>query len=298
MCILLRNQPRRIVGPRGRAVVARCLAVICVGLAFAACSNAPGAATVAQPPAEPVADADGVGMTPESRGDNRATRSAPSEVFPHVQVDLEEPAVLIDATPIFDLSGADASEVWLEVIVCTPDTREHEAVLVTSAKAAHVHAALLLLGLEPGAPGGWERIDGGASHRRIPPTGPAVDVDFILDRDGETVAEPAASWVVNALANETMGPGRFVFAGSRIVQVRDEARYDADWEGTLVGLATFGAETIGWSDVISPDSAVDEPVWIINADRYPPSGTSVTVRIRPAQGDNDAGSAEGANAAD
>jgi hypothetical protein len=256
------------------------VAALAAGLGPAGCGSTPDVETTIERE-----DATRPERAPDSRDETKPVAGAVTEIFPHVRIDLTQRALLIDATSIFDLSGVDPAEVWLEVIVCTPDTREHEAVLLSSAQAAHVHAGLLLLGLEPGSPGRWERVDGGEDHRRVPPTGPAVDVDFILERDGTIVEEPAASWVINALTGESMGPGRFIFAGSRIVQVGDEARYDADWEGTLVGLATFGAETIGWSNVISPDSAVDEPVWIINADRYPPPGTSVTVRIRPARDD-------------
>ena len=41
---------------------------------------------------------------------------------------------------------------WLEQVACMVGTREHESLVVVEAKPSEVHAALLLLGLEPGTP--------------------------------------------------------------------------------------------------------------------------------------------------
>jgi len=51
--------------------------------------------------------------------------------------------------------------------------------------------------------------------------------------------------------------------------------------GTVIGLATFGSEVIAPVEAVSPEAAVDEPVWIADRAEVPPIGTPVTVVIEP-----------------
>ncbi len=87
---------------------------------------------------------------------------------------------------------------------------------------------------------------------------------------------------------DTVPPGRFLFAGSKIDQVdktnKADAgeRYRADLDGTLIGLTTFGSECIAWSLVYSPQADLQEPDWLADRERVPPYNTPVTIRIRPA----------------
>lgn len=213
------------------------------------------------------------------------------EVFPHVRVDRKarvvefEGMVPIDArTP---LKGGAMPEVFLEVIACTADSREHEALVVTRARPSHVHAALLLVGMEPGAPGSWSWD--GATVTRHAPTGDGVAVTMVWrDEGGREVEVPAESWVANERTGRPLGEGKagdglgFVFAGSRMVRWNGREMYDADGTGVLVGLATFGSEAVAWRGVISPESSVEEPEWIADGNRVPPAGTEVLVRLSPA----------------
>lgn len=205
------------------------------------------------------------------------------EVFPFVRVDVASKLVELDAqVPAYAYVPQDGV-VYVEVIVCTHDTREHEAVLVTGARASDVHAALLMAGLQPGAPGGWEWKD--KTLVPIVPKGEAVDVAFTMERDGKVVEEPATTWIYNTATGRTMAQEMksdegFVFAGSGFIKSGGGERYAADGAGTLVGLATFGTETIAWKRVFSPESGVNEPVWAVKRDAQPVAGTKVVVRIR------------------
>jgi len=78
----------------------------------------------------------------------------------------EDRSVVIDrANRSVRFSGIvpiDASrQPMLEVLVCTPNTREHEALVMTSVRPSHIHAALIALGAEPGRTGGlvWNGSD-------------------------------------------------------------------------------------------------------------------------------------------
>jgi hypothetical protein len=210
------------------------------------------------------------------------------EVFPGVRVDASRRVVEFDGAVPVDAHNPKFPRVYLEVVVSTPDTRPHEALVVTTAKAAQIHAALLLAGFKPGAPGGWSRESG--SLRPIAPTGDALRV-WLVTRDarGTELVQSAESWVAvmpdgTPLGGKNAGEG-WVFAGSRLrpaKQAGEPDQYLADAEGTIVGLTTFTTETIAWSGVFSPDSKVQEPEWIARPERVPKVNTPVTVRITPA----------------
>lgn len=202
------------------------------------------------------------------------------EVFPHVRVDARARVVELDGEVPIDAAG---SRTFLEVLVCTPGSREHETLVMTPAKPSHVHAALLLAGLASGTPGGW-RWD----QRRltpIDPTGDPVRVRFLTTgQNGREQTHDPAAWVRSVETDQLLSESgfatpHFVFAGSFL---RPEGRrdvYAADIEGTIVGLATFGHEVVAWRDVFSPEAAVEPPQWIADPARVPPAGTPVRIRL-------------------
>jgi hypothetical protein len=174
--------------------------------------------------------------------------------------------------------------VYLEVIACTSDSKEHESLVVTRAKPSHVHAALLMIGLEPGSPGSW-KVDEPSRVVTIPPRGSAVRVSLTFDPDSPNAREiDPAELVIDARTKvraSSLADAGFVFAGSRVVEWQGRSYYDADGMGTLIGLATFGSETIAWREVFSPEAAIAEPEWVADNERLPAAGTRVMVRLRP-----------------
>lgn len=209
--------------------------------------------------------------------------AAPAEVFPHIRADAQAGWVEITGTVPILVDDPDAPDVFLEVIVCTPDTKEHETLVVTSARPSHVHAALLMIGLEPGRPGHWTWEGAGRDARLTghDPTGDRVAVTIRwTDAEGaERVAHPS-EWIRHHGTGERPPAAAFVFAGSRMLD-RGFGRemYDADGAGVLVGLATFGSEVIAWPTTFSPDSGVEEPVWVADPKTTPALGTTVRVRF-------------------
>ncbi|MDX2131394.1 MAG: YdjY domain-containing protein [Planctomycetota bacterium] len=206
------------------------------------------------------------------------------EVFPHVRVHIARREVEFDGVVPIDPHNPQTPRIFLEALACTADTKEHESLVMTRARPSHVHAALLLVGLQPGAPGRWDWT--GDTIRAIPPTGPRVRVEVHVARDGRDVAEPLASWAVSARTGESLvshdaGHG-LVFAGSQMITRAGDSVYRADAEGCIVGLTTFGGETIAWTAMHHHDTAVEDPAWIADPARLPPFGSPVRVRITPA----------------
>jgi hypothetical protein len=181
--------------------------------------------------------------------------------------------------------------VYLELLVTGPNSREHESLVVTTVKPSAIHAGLLAAGLEAGHPVAWRggRIDRAAA-------GPRVRVEVaVVGKEGEGEGKEGvggfvdlASWAVNQETQEHLPSAEewgLVFAGSLL----DERGYAADKTGTIVGLTGFGTEVVAASWGLSPQAAIDEPVWIVDKERVPAFGAEVVVRIRAANSEKPAG---------
>lgn len=175
-----------------------------------------------------------------------------------------------------DLSHPQTPVVYLELLVTGPDSREHESLVVTTVTPSVIHAGLLAAGLEPGRPVRWEGAKASQS-----PAGPRVRVEVSVVEDGKPGAfVDLASWAVHKESGQRLPDAEawaLVFAGSRIDD--EKVRYAADRTGTIVGLTGFGTEVIAAAWDLSPQAAVDEPVWIADKERVPKVGTPVVVRV-------------------
>lgn len=201
-------------------------------------------------------------------------------VFPGVRV---APGVVeIDGKMAADTRAFAGKIVFLEVIACRPDSREHEALIVTQAEPSHLHAALLLAGANSGSPGSW-RLEG-KDLVPVAPKGDKVEVTIRWKAEGRDVELPAAELIRSTRGGSLAAThDGFVFAGSGFVKNKGGERYAADLSGTLVGLCTFGDETVAWTKVYSPDAETEEPQWIADGDKLPAAGTPATLVFRLAR---------------
>lgn len=219
-----------------------------------------------------------------------AAERGPREIFPHVRIDLVAGLLEFDAVVPINAHAPDGSVVFLEVIACRRDSKEHEALAMTDALASHIHAGLLLLGLEPGSPGRW--VWRGDTPEAIAPEGDEVRITIAwTDGEGVRIEHAATDLVVSRGDGRTLTgmlgaadaddpPGRFVFAGSRMVLHQGREFYDADGTGLIVGMHTFGSEVVALTRTMSPEASILEPEWIARRDLLPERGTAVVVRIR------------------
>jgi hypothetical protein len=172
-------------------------------------------------------------------------------------------------------------------VACAPATREHESLMVVKAKPSNVHAALLMAGFEPGKPGRWtyENNKFGA----IDPTGQRIGL-FVryADKSGAVREHEVGKWMRGQSTRDRPGKPfpneHWVFAGSAFARNTPDMgpgeHYVADMTGSVIGLVTFGDETIGFSKVLADQEAVQEPAWEADTEAMPEVGTPVTIIIR------------------
>ena len=226
----------------------------------------------------PQAEAAGDSLDETDELDALSAAIAPTpmpEVFPGVRADASLGVVEFDGTVAIDAHNPNSPVVYLEVVVCAPDSKEHEALVVADIRASHLHAALLLAGVTPGTPTSWLRTPTGL--RAEPAIGDAVRVEFIVD-GGEPISPTA--WIRHE-TDAVAAPDAWLFAGSRLRDRDGDGRdeYDADGTGLLIGLHAFGSEVVAWTEPAHPDSGVEEPVWLVFNAALPARDTPVTVRL-------------------
>ncbi|MDZ4754824.1 MAG: YdjY domain-containing protein [Phycisphaerae bacterium] len=221
-----------------------------------------------------------------------ASRPAPESVAPPVQA-VSQPVIHLPGGIEVDRTNGEVrvpaatgiTVGWLEQVACVAGTRDHESLVTVECKPSDVHAALLLLGLEPGAPGRW-RYDQ-ESVQVVPPRGPAIEVRIrylLRSVEGAAIAHEVhvLEWI-RGIDGRSF-PASWVFAGSAIApnpkSLGPGEHYVADYSGSLVGLVTFGDEVIAATAVIPDLIEFETANWEAFSERMPPEGTPATLVLR------------------
>jgi aspartate 1-decarboxylase len=193
------------------------------------------------------------------------------ELLPGIHV--AEGVVQFEGTIAIDAHHPDTPDVYLEMLVTAPDSREHESLVVSKIRASNLHAALLAAGFDAGAP-----LTNDADRNTVPAHGDPVIIQIAVQADTLEFI-PLTNWVMN-IEDETGIEqserwGGLVFAGSKLTS----RGYEADNAGTLASLTSFGNEVIAPTWTVSHLAEIDEPVWIANRDSIPKQHTPVVVRV-------------------
>jgi hypothetical protein len=183
----------------------------------------------------------------------------------------------------------------LELIACTKGTKEHEAVLSVDAKAANIHAALLLLGAKSGNPAMRKPINEEQTRWvDLPPRGQEIDVFIVLeDEAGELKEHPINKFLIRSAEDVNGVPvteeekkdrrfstHTFLFAGSHLWKHEDRPpQYLADQSGNVLSLATFGDELLCLPGVHGHENA--GLVWEVDSTDLPALDSKVILRLRP-----------------
>jgi hypothetical protein len=142
----------------------------------------------------------------------------------------------------------------LEMFACTAGTKEHESIVAVNSKAFAIHAALLAIGAEAGAPVEFRPKYRAASAR-------------------------AQDWIRNVQTRKTLD-SNWVFCGSGFW--RDEAtgqRYYLADDGDLICVSNFPSAMLDLP--LESSQANDALLFEANTDQIPPLDSKVTVVLEP-----------------
>lgn len=197
--------------------------------------------------------------------------AAQAAELPHLRINREQRYIDLDATVV--LREGD----WLELLACSPGSREHESILTVAARPSHIHLALLTLGLEPGKPLTYQETEEG--YQLHPPRGPVVHISIVTEADGQTREISPGEWIVNQKTREPLPDDRWLFTGSAFTEYEGKQIYMADLNGTIASLVNFGEDLLARATDLTNQS--DDQTWGANTPQIPPLGTTVTLRLRP-----------------
>jgi hypothetical protein len=164
----------------------------------------------------------------------------------------------------------------LECLLCKRGTKEHESILVTTADAKVIHAALEVAKMKAGSPVQYE-------PKFVAPSGDKVKVTLLFEKKGKWVSLPAQKMIRHAKTKKDL-EFDWVFAGSRLYKNPDDSN------GVPIYLANNDGAYISISNVMTAmlDLPVDSPkslenrIYEPNTPNIPPLDTSVTIILEPA----------------
>ena len=164
-------------------------------------------------------------------------------------------------------------EGMLEFLLVGWQTKTHESILHTKAKASHLHAALLMLGLSAGKPARWSGEEPGA--RFLPPAGAHLKIELAWkDKKGKARRAKAGTWLTGREGKQFQPPEEWIFIGS---DVMPDGRYWAELDGEIVSVTNFASAVI---DVpFRSSNANEQRELFANTRVIPPVGTKVEMII-------------------
>jgi hypothetical protein len=160
----------------------------------------------------------------------------------------------------------------LEHLLCLKGTKEHEAILATSAAPRQIQAGLLLTGAEVGRPVQF-------APKFQPPTGSPIEITLEWQDAGKTRKADARDWVLDEHTKKPLNRD-WVFAGSMFIRdpVSKQEYFAAD-DGDLITVANFASAILDLPFASTANDA--DHLFVPFTERIPPRWTGVTMFFRP-----------------
>jgi biopolymer transport protein ExbD len=194
-----------------------------------------------------------------------AAASAPQAGFPFIRIDAARRRIEVDCEAL-------NVDIPVEFFCVQAGGNEHESILRTQAKASHIHAALLILGLTPGGCVHYDQV----THVWSPPYGPALNISCRYVLNGKETTVPAYRLMRQEKTKVPMPPMSWVFAGSKVM---DDGTYAADITSYVVSMVNFDYTLI---DIPALASNANETLqWERDPAMLPPTGSAVTMILEP-----------------
>ena len=187
--------------------------------------------------------------------------------LPGITIDKQRRRVMLECTSL-------QAGVPLELVACSPHSREHESLVVVKARPQHVHLALMLCGYEPGHPATWDE----KTDKPVPASGDPLDVQIRwVDPKTEKIRTVnIEDWMAAADPAKPVPKLMWLFTGS---QQLESGQYLGDLDGSVVSISNFPDSVIDLSGQHTRDNASLE---FKGNDRVmPPRDTACTLIIMP-----------------
>ncbi len=182
---------------------------------------------------------------------------------PGVRINWRRQVVEVDAEVVLRTGP-------LELLACSPRTREHESILAVRAQPMHIYQAMGLVGMQPGSPTQYDPT----SKEWLAPSGDPLNLRVRTAGEDSTDAVPVEKWLLDVSTNRPPKKINWVFAGS---VTTPGGRFGADADGTVVCVVDFESALI---TVAARHSADNARLWLAaNTKAIPPTGTACTLVI-------------------
>lgn len=209
---------------------------------------------------------------PAAKNDASAAQGAKVGKLPFIEFDARAKQVRVEC----EVVNVDTP---LEFFCVGRNGPDHETVLRSQVKPSDLHAAMLAVGLKPGAPLSWSE----EQKKWLPPSGASIDISVRWKDGDKTINKPANEMMRDLKTKKPMPATHWVFAGSRVLE---QGQYAADITGYIVSIVNFDLTVVDIPNLAS--SANETLEWERNPDATPPAETKVTMIIEPHKADADA----------
>lgn len=169
----------------------------------------------------------------------------------------------------------------LEYLLVGPRGAAHESLFVTDVRPSVLNAALLLLGVEPGANARWEPVEDpapdGEEGRVVPPAGDGFLLYAAWREDEEIYFFRVEDLLSNLETGRSMRRHRWVFLGSRFHAPREGEPevFVADVEQNLINVAFFFQGNTLLTAALP--ECLEQTIWVANPWLLPPRDTRVAL---------------------
>ena len=202
--------------------------------------------------------------SPPSPRDSDDRSAGPRDDSPGIRIDWQRRLIELDATIVL-------REGPLELLACSPKTREHESILSVTGRPRDIYHAMGLIGLRSGSPVRYDR----EQKRVIAPSGESLRLEIRYRINGTDRTVPAARWLLDSKRRCPPESVNWVFAGSTTIH---DGRFGADVDGTVVCVVDFDTALMAVGETHSADNDL---LWLeANTKEIPPIGAQCVLVIR------------------
>ena len=204
---------------------------------------------------------------PTQRSDSGPSAAGVRDFASGVRIDWRRGVVEVDVEVVLRTGP-------LELLACSPRTREHESILAVRARPMHIYQAMGLVGMKPGSPTRYDE----AQQEWLAPSGDALELRIRIAGADSTESIPVENWLLDVTTNRPPKSLDWVFAGSLSTP---SGRFGADSDGTVVCVVDFETALI---TVAARHSADNDRLWLAaNTKAIPPVATTCTLLISHAR---------------